>query len=39
LRIADQIALTPQRKGKPQPEMARLLNGQLVAEPWNAKER
>lgn len=39
LRIADQIALTPQRKGKPQPEIARLLNGQLVAEPWNAKER
>ncbi len=39
LRIADQIALTPQRKGKPQPEMARLRDGQLVAEPWNAKDR
>lgn len=37
LRIADQIALPPQRKGKPQPEVARLLNGQLVAEPWNPK--
>ncbi|MCX8061912.1 MAG: septum site-determining protein MinC [Anaerolineales bacterium] len=37
LRIADQIALPPQRKGKPQPEMARLHDGQLVAEPWNPK--
>ncbi len=39
LRIADQIALTPQRKGKPQPEMVHLQDGQLVAEPWNAKDR
>ncbi len=39
LRIADQIALTPQRKGKPHPEMVRLRDGQLVAEPWNAKEK
>ncbi|MCS6906751.1 MAG: septum site-determining protein MinC [Anaerolineales bacterium] len=39
LRIAGQIALTPQRKGKPQPEVVRLQNGQLVAQPWNAKDR
>lgn len=39
LRIADQIALPPQRKGKPQPEVARLQDGQLVAEPWNIKDR
>ncbi|GAB4470557.1 MAG: septum site-determining protein MinC [Anaerolineales bacterium] len=37
LRIADQIALTPKRKGKAHPEMARLQNGQLVAEPWMIK--
>lgn len=37
LRIAGQIALTPQRRGKPQPEIARLQNGQVVAEAWKAK--
>ena len=39
LRIAGQIALTPQRRGKPQPEIARLRNGQVVAEAWNPKDR
>lgn len=38
LRIADQIAVTPQRRGKPQPEMARLQNGQVVAEPWDPRK-
>ena len=33
LRIAGQIAVTPKRRGKPQPEMARIVNGQVVAEP------
>jgi septum site-determining protein MinC len=37
LRIAGQIAVTPKRRGKPQPEMARLVNGQVVAEPWATK--
>jgi len=37
LRIASQIAVTPKRRGKPQPEMARILDGQLVAEPWVPK--
>jgi septum site-determining protein MinC len=37
LRIAGKIALSPKRKGKPQPEMARLENGQFVAEPWDPK--
>jgi len=37
LRIASQIALTPKRRGKPQPEMARIRNGQVVAEPWEPK--
>ena len=37
LRIADHIALAPKRKGKPQPEMAHIQNGQVVAEPWDPK--
>jgi septum site-determining protein MinC len=37
LRIADQIAITPKRKGKPQPEVARLRDGKVVAEVWNPK--
>lgn len=39
LRIAGQIAITPQRRGKTQPEMARIQDGQVVAEPWNPKNR
>jgi len=38
LRIADQIAITPQRRGKPQPEMARIKDGQVIAEAWNPKK-
>ena len=38
LRIAGKIATTPQRRGKPQPEIARLQNGQVVAEAWNPKK-
>ncbi|HWQ83412.1 MAG TPA: septum site-determining protein MinC [Anaerolineales bacterium] len=39
LRIAGAIAITPQRKLKPQPETARIVDGQVVAEPWNPKKR
>jgi len=39
LRIAGQIALPPRRRGKPQPEMARLVDGQVVAVPWNPKQK
>ena len=39
LRIAGQIALSPQRRGKAQPEIAHLRNGQVVAEVWNPKDR
>jgi septum site-determining protein MinC len=39
LRIAGHIAITPQRRGKSQPEIARLQDGQVVAEPWNPKGR
>ncbi len=37
LRIAGQIASPPKKRGKPQPEMASLQNGQVVAVPWNPK--
>jgi septum site-determining protein MinC len=37
LRIAGQIAITPQRRGKSHPEMARLKDGHVVAEMWNPK--
>lgn len=37
LRIAGKIALTPKRRGKPQPEIARLQEGQVVAENWDPK--
>jgi len=39
LRIAGQIALTPKRRGKTRPEIASLKDGQVVAEPWNPKDR
>lgn len=39
LRIAGKIALAPQRRGKPQPEIARIKNDQVVAEAWNPKEK
>jgi septum site-determining protein MinC len=39
LRIASRVATSPPRRGKPQPEIARLREGQLVAEPWNPKEK
>ncbi|MGB8213477.1 MAG: septum site-determining protein MinC [Anaerolineales bacterium] len=34
LRIAGEIAVSPKKQGKSQPEMARLRDGQLAAEPW-----
>lgn len=39
LRIADIIAISPKRKGKPQPEVAKIIDGQVVAEAWNPKKR
>jgi septum site-determining protein MinC len=39
LRIADQIAVSPTRRGRPKPEIARLRNGQLTAEEWQTKQR
>ncbi len=37
LRISGLIAVTPKRRGKSQPEMACIQNGQVVAETWNPK--
>ena len=37
LRIADRLATAPAREGPPQPEIARLQNDQVVAEPWDAR--
>ncbi|HEX2981297.1 MAG TPA: septum site-determining protein MinC [Anaerolineaceae bacterium] len=37
LRIAGLISVPPQRKDKPQPEMASVVNGQVVAEPWTTR--
>lgn len=39
LRIAEVIAISPKRKGKPQPEVAKIIDGQVVAESWNPKSR
>jgi septum site-determining protein MinC len=38
LRISDLVAMPPKRKGKLEPELARVSNGQVIAEPWNAKK-
>ena len=37
LRIAGQIAIPPQHKGTPPPEIASLRDGQVIAEPWDVK--
>lgn len=34
LRVADEIAVAPKRSGRPQPEVVRLKDGHLQAEPW-----
>jgi septum site-determining protein MinC len=39
LRIAGQIAITPKRRGKPQPEIAHLADGHVVAEGWDFKDK
>jgi len=36
LRIAGEIAISPKKQGKSQPEVARLQDGNLTAEPWHA---
>jgi septum site-determining protein MinC len=36
LRIAGEIAISPKKPGKSQPEVARLQDGNLTAEPWHS---
>ena len=36
LRIAGHIAVSPQRRGRTRPEVVRVRQGQLVAEPWES---
>ncbi len=38
LRIAGHIAITPKRRGKPQPEKAYVKEGQVVSEIWDRKK-
>lgn len=39
LRIAGHIAIPPKRRGKPQPEMARLTDGQVMADTWDTRRK
>ena len=39
LRIAGYIATSPGRKGEPKPELARIKDGQIVAERWSNKAK
>lgn len=39
LRIAGEIAIAPNRRGKPQPELASLKDGQIQVEQWRPKGR
>lgn len=34
LRIAGLVAIPPRKRGKVEPELARIVNGQVTAEPW-----
>jgi septum site-determining protein MinC len=38
LRIGSQVAITPKRRGKPQPELARVKNDQVIAETWDPRK-
>jgi septum site-determining protein MinC len=37
IRIAEQISITPPQRRKPRPEIARLVDGKVIAEPWKFK--
>lgn len=38
LRIANLVAVSPRRGKKPEPEIARIQDGQLITESWNPKK-
>jgi septum site-determining protein MinC len=37
IRIAEHISITPPQRRKPRPEIARLVDGKVIAEPWKFK--
>ncbi len=37
LRVAGQIAIPPQQVNDPKPEIARIRDGRVIAEPWNLR--
>ena len=37
LRIAGQIAIPPEQRGEPKPEIARIRDGRVVADHWNVR--
>jgi septum site-determining protein MinC len=39
LRVAGRIAVTPQRRGKVQAELARLQDGRVISEIWDGKKK
>jgi septum site-determining protein MinC len=39
LRIAGHIAVSPSKEGRPQPEMAKVRQDQIVAQAWSVEER
>ena len=39
LRIADHINLAPPQRRRPKPELARLIDGKVYAEPWKFKSK
>ncbi len=39
LRIGNAIATSPKRRGKPEPEIARMRNGQIMAERWKPNDK
>ncbi|MFQ5407705.1 MAG: septum site-determining protein MinC [Anaerolineales bacterium] len=39
LRIGSRIAISPSRRGKPDPEMAHVRDGRIVAERWGANNK
>lgn len=38
LRIAGLVSIPPTRRGKPEPELARIHQGQVVVEPWSPRK-
>lgn len=39
LRIAGKIAVSPEKRGRPRPEVAHIRDGQIIAERWDVERR